>query len=104
MNAITMVKRLPVALQSFSFGSVNRTISKVFSIEKSTVIKIVQEVRCELNHVSSEFIKFPLTTLQHATAVKVFAEEAGCKIPQIVGAINEIRIGILLQASESKAD
>lgn len=68
------------------------------------VIKIVQEVTCELNHVSSEFIKFPLTTLQHATAIKVFAEEAGCKIPQTVGAINEIRIGILLQASESKAD
>ena len=63
-----------MALWRFTIRNADRTISKVFGIAKSTVIKIVQEVTCALIHVSSEFIKFHLTTLEHATAIKAFAE------------------------------
>ena len=103
-KAITVEKRLAVALGRFSTGNAYRTISKIFGIGKSTVIKIVQEVTCELVCVSSEFIKFPLTTLEHGTAIKAFAEYIGCKIQQVVGAIDGTHIEILAPASESKAE
>ena len=54
--------------------------------------------------VSSEFIKFPLTTLDHGTATKAFAQYTRCKIPQVFGAIDGTHIEILAAASESKPD
>ena len=57
-----------------------------------------------MSHVLSEFIKFPLTTLEHATVMKTFAEYTGCKLPQVVGAIDRTYIEIFAPARESKAD
>ena len=36
-----------------------------------------------------------MTTLEHATAIKAFAEYTGCKIPQAVRAIDGTHIEIL---------
>ena len=47
-KVITVEKGLAVALWRFSTGSTYCIISKVLGIAKSTVLKIVQEVTCEL--------------------------------------------------------
>ena len=96
-KAITVEKRLAVALWRCSTGNASHTINKIFGIAKLTVIK-----PGGLICVSPEFIKFPLTILDHATAIKAFAEYTGCKIPQVVGAIDGTHREILAPASESK--
>ena len=62
-----------------------QTVSKVCGIWKPTVIKIVQAVTYELVLLSSSFIKFRQTTLEHAIALGAFSKFLNCKIPQVVG-------------------
>ena len=94
-KAIAVEKRLAVALWRLSTGNSYWKISKVFGIEKSTVIKIVREVTREHFQLSSEFINFPLTTLEHGIAIKAFSEHTNCSTPQVVGAIDGTHIDIL---------
>ena len=93
-----------MAFWRFSTRNHNRTIREVFGIAKFTNVKIVQEATCELVNLSSELIKFHLTTLEHVTATMPFVEYIRCKIPQIVGTINKTHIEILPPESERKAD
>ena len=51
-KTVTVEKRLPMALCLSSTGSVYRTISKVFGIAKSAVIKIVKELNWFAHHLN----------------------------------------------------
>ena len=53
-RVIAVEKLLAVELRHFSTENAYRTVSKVFGIAKSTVIKILREVTCELVPVSSD--------------------------------------------------
>ena len=58
-KAAPIEKRVGVGLWRLSTGNSFRTISKVFCIGKSAVIKLVNELISELFRMSLEFIKFP---------------------------------------------
>ena len=103
-KAVPIEKRVAVALWRLSTGNSYRTISKVFGIGKSTVIKLFQEFVRELLMLSPEFIKFPKTALETCTAIKAFQESTDCVIPQALGAIDGTHIEILAPPSDSKVD
>ena len=69
-KAVPIEKRVGVGLWRLSTGNSFRTISKVFGIGKSIVIKLVNELISELVRMSPEFIKFPKTTLETAAKIR----------------------------------
>ena len=103
-KAVPIEKRVEVGLWRLSTGNSFRTISKVFGIGKSTVIKLVNELISELVRMSPEFIKFPKTTLETGAKIRSFRDFTGCKIPQVLGAIDRTHIEILAPSSDSKVD
>ena len=103
-KAVPIEKRAGVGLRRLSTGSSFRTISKVFGIGKSIVIKLVNELISELVRMSPEFIKFPKTTLETAAKIRSFRDFTGCKIPQVLGAIDGTHVEILTPSSDSKVD
>ena len=52
---------------------------------------------------SPEFIKFPKTSLETGSKIRSFCNFTGCKIPQVLGAIDGTHIEILAP-SDSKVD
>ena len=72
-KAVPKEKRVEVELWRLSTGNSFRTISKVFGIGKSTVIKSVNELISELVRLSPEFIKFPKTTLETGAKIRNFS-------------------------------
>ena len=80
------------------------TISKVFGIGKSAVIKLVNELFSELIRMSPEFIKFLKTTSETGVKIRTFCDFTGCKIPQVVGEIDGTYIEIIAPSSDSKVD
>ena len=80
------------------------TISKVFGIGKSAVIKLVNELFSELVRMSPEFIKFLKTTSETGAKIRTFCDFTVCKIPQVVGEIDGTHIEIMAPSSDSKVD
>ena len=72
-KAVPIEKRAGVGLWRLSTGNSFRTISKVFGIGRSTVIKLVNELISELVWMSPEFIHFPKTTLEMGQKSETFA-------------------------------
>ena len=103
-KAVPIEKHVGVGLWRLSTGNSFRTISKVFGIAKSTVIKLVNELISELVRMSPEFIKFTKTTLETGAKIRSFCDFTGCKIPQVLGAIDGTHIEILAPSSDSKVD
>ena len=103
-KAVPIEKRVGAGLWRLSTGNSFRTISKEFGIGKSTVIKLVNEIICELVRMSPEFIKFPKTALETGTKIRSFYYFTGCKIPQVLRAIDGKHIEILAPFSDSKVD
>ena len=103
-KAVPIEKRVGVGLWRLSTGNSFRTISKVFEIGKSTVIKLVNKLISELLWMSPEFIKFPKTTFETGAKIRSFHDFTGCKIPQVLGAIDGTHIEILALSSDSKVD
>ena len=103
-KAVPVEKRVGAGLWRLSTGNSFRTISKEFGIGKSTVIKLVNEIISELVRMSPEFIKFPKTTLKTGTKIRSFYYFTGCKIPQVLRAIDGKHIEILAPFSDSKVD
>ena len=103
-KAVRIEKCVGVGLWRLSTGNSFRTISKVFGIGKSTVIKLVNKLISELVRMSPEFIKFLKTTLETGAKIRSFCDFTGCKIPQVLGAIDGMHIEILAPSSDSKVD
>ena len=97
-------ERVGVGLWRLSTGNSFRTISKVFGIGKSTVIKLVNELISEVVRMAPEFIKFPKTTSEIGAKIRSFCDFTGCKISQVLGAIDGTHIEILAPSSDSKVD
>ena len=102
-KAVPIKKSVGVGLGKLSTENSFHTISKVFGIGKSTVIKLVNELISELVRMSPKFIKFPKTTLESGAKIRSFRDFTGCKIPQVLGAIDGTHIEILAP-SDSKVD
>ena len=103
-KAVLIEKRVGVELWRLLTGNLFRTVSKVFGIGKSIVIKLVNELISELVRMSPEFIKFPKTTLETGAKIRSFCNITGCKISQVLGAIDGTHIEILAPSSDNKVD
>ena len=103
-NAITVEKRVAVAIWRLSTGNSYRTVSKVFGIGKSTVIKITKSFVKELIKLAPQFIKFPKTTYDTANAIQLFKIFCSCELPQVLGAIDGTHIEIMKPDTESAVD
>ena len=68
------------------------------------MIKLVNKLISELVWMSPEFIKFPETTLETGAKIRSFCNFTGCKIPQVLGAIDKTHIEMLAPFSDSKVD
>ena len=72
----------------------HRSTGKTFGVAKSTTVSITHAFCEELSSHAADFIKFPLSRKESAEAISKFREYSSCKIPQTVGAIDGIHIGI----------
>ena len=77
-----------------------RTVSKVFGIDKSTIIKITAGSAKELVRLASQFIKFPKTNYETASAFQLFKSFCNCSLPEVSGAIDGTHIEILKPDNE----
>lgn len=68
------------SLWRLSYGSSYRSISKVFSVGKSTIIIFFSEQHQRIVELASNFIKFPDTFLETAEVAKSFYEFTECNI------------------------
>ena len=103
-NSIKIEKRVAVALWRLSTGNSYRTVSKVFGIAKSTVVKIVNNFCAEICNISPQFIKFPKNAVETASQIQRFKVMTECVIPQVVGAIDGSHIEIISPDCVSKVD
>ena len=58
-KALSVEKRVAVAMWRLASGNSYRTINEVFGTGKSPVIKLVQEFLYEISWVSRQYVKFP---------------------------------------------
>ena len=63
-----------------SYGSSYRNISKVFLVDKSTIIIFFSEQHQRIVELASNFIKFPDTFLETTEVAKNFYEFTECNI------------------------
>ena len=97
--AVSVRKRVAIALWRLANGASYRTIATNFGVEKSTCVQITNnfcEAICRL-----EYIKFPVNMRETATAIAAFKDESD--FPQAVGAIDGTHIEIAAP-SENPAD
>ena len=71
-DANKVEKRVAVGTWRLATGNSYRTVSKVFGIGKSTVIKITADSVKELVRLAARFIKFPKTNYESAITVNHF--------------------------------
>ena len=98
-KAIKAEKRLAIVIWRLSTGNPYRSVSKVFGVGKSTVIKIFQDGINHIVQLASTFIKLPVTALETALATASFQKFTYCAIPQVVGAVDGTHIEILAPLS-----
>ena len=77
-KAIPIEKCVGVALWRLAIGNSFRSVAKMFAIGKSTAVKITHD--CMI-WISSNFIKFPKSQIETATAMELFKSGCNCKIP-----------------------
>lgn len=65
---------------------------------------ITCELCAEIFRLSHQFIKFPISQLETAQAIKNFKEDWSCKIPQALSAIDDTSIFIQTPENEQKYD
>ena len=102
-KAIKVEKRLVFVIWRLSSENLCRSVSKVFGVGKSTIIKIFQDGINHIVQLAPTFIKFLVTTLETALATTSFQESTNCAIPQVVGTVDATYIEILAPLSESLA-
>ena len=87
-----------------AIGDSCRSTGKTFGVAKSTAVSIIHDLCEELSCHAADFIKFLLSRKESAEPIGKFREYCSCKIPQTVGAIDGIHIGIKAPQNESKID
>ena len=102
-EAISLEKRVAVALFRLATGSYYHTVAKVFGVSPSLVNKIVLEFCTVMNIIADGFIKFPATPNDTQQYIQKF-QEFGCPIPQVVGCIDGTHIKIKCPDVPSKQD
>ena len=77
-KAIKVEKRTAIVIWTLSTGNSYKSVSRVFGVGKSTVIKIFQDGINHIVQLAPTFVKFPFTTLrsnrQRCSIKKVFLE------------------------------
>ena len=103
-EAVPKEKRVAIALWRFATGNSYCSVSKTFAVGNSTAVSITKSFCPEISCLSKYFIKFPRTPSGTAKAIATFKETTNCKIPQAVGAIDDVHITILSPHTDSKLD
>ena len=99
LKAVKVERRLAIVIWRLSTGISYRSVSKVFGVRKSTVIKIFQDGINHIVQLAPTFIKFPVTALETALATMSFQEFTDCAISQVVGAVDSTHMEILAPLS-----
>ena len=103
-EAVPKEKRVAIVLWRFATENSYRSVSKTFAVGNSTAVSITKSFCPEIRCLSKYFIKFPRTPSGTAKAIATFKETTNCKIPQAVGAMDDVHITILSPHTDSKLD
>ena len=87
-EAITVEKRIAVAIWRTATGTSYRATSKIFIIGLSTACKLLAELCTAVCHLAPQFISFPKNSTETAPEIQKFRVFTECLIPQVVGAID----------------
>ena len=101
-EAITIEKRIAVAIWRRSTGNSCRATSKVFGIGLSTACKSLAEFCTAVCHLAPQFISFPKNGRETPRKIQKFRVFTECLIPQVVGAIDGTHVEIICPDSDSK--
>ena len=103
-KAISVKKRVAVALWRFANGNSFRTTSKTLAVGKSTAVEITNKFCEVLSRYKRFFIKFPVNRRDTAEAIVKFRESKNCIIPQAEGVIDVTHVPISAPDTQSKPD
>ena len=103
-EAITVEKRIAVAIWRLSTGNSHRATSKVFGIGLSIACKLLAEFCTAVCHQTPQFILFHKNGEETAWEIQKFRVFTECLIPQVVGAIDGTHVDIIYPDSDSKVD
>ena len=93
-EAISIEKRVAVAVWRLATGNSYRTISSTLGLGKSAAIQITNEFVDAINALYGDWIKFPETVQETAEFIDRFQENTAVQVPRIVAAIDGSHIPI----------
>ena len=93
-DAISIEKRVAVALWRLATGNCFRAVASTFGIGKSSAMKVTNEVIESLVDLKEDWIKFPRTEQDTAEAIDRFSTLTNSPLPQVAGAIDGSHIPI----------
>ena len=91
-EAITVEKRVAVALWRLATGNSYRTVGLTFGIGRCTAMNVKDEFCSALMRRANDFIKFPKTETETSQAIQKFQDIS--HFPQVVGALDGSHITI----------
>ena len=94
-EAITVEKRIAVAIWRLSNGNSYRVSNKVFEIGLSIACKLLAEFFTAVCHLVPQFTSFPKNGRETAREIQKFRVFTECLIPQAVGAIGGTHVEII---------
>ena len=92
-KAITIQKRVAIALWRLSTGNSFRSTAAVFGVGKSSAVYITKQFCNCIAKRACNFIKFPRNERETSIALEKFSEI--CRIPQAIGAIDATHVEIV---------
>ena len=95
-RAISIQKRVPIALWRLSTGNSSRSMAAVFGVGKSSAVQITREFCVIMSQSARRYIKMPNNNRETAIAIEKFSEH--CVLPQVIGAIDATHIEVLPQS------
>ena len=103
-EAISIEKRVGIALWKLITGNSYRSIGKTFGVSASLCCEVVLEFCVVLYVLAPRFISFPDSEEECSREILLFRRYTGCPIPQVVGAIDCTHVKIKKPNNEVGAD
>ena len=75
-----------------------------FAVAKQTAFEITNKFCKYIIEMASDFIVFPKTERKAAEAIIRFIEFRNCQIPQVVDAIDSVKIQVIVPGNDNKVD
>ena len=103
-EAISLEKRVGIALWKLSTGNTYRSVGKAFGVSAALCCEVLLEFCTVLYMLAPRYITFPEDEHECSREILLFRRYTSCPIPQVAGAIDCTHVKIKKPANEFGAD